>query len=291
MEKFSITGDLEFKAVFGKDCYESKQALSSLLSAIMGQEVTDIEFINQEPAADGKHEKNIRFDIAVTYADGDRIAVEIQTSDRRFLKSRFIYYLCKLYLSQDAKGNIEYADLKKCCVIIIKSFGSRNEKLIRRFRMLDEDKLLYSDDIQLVEVNLNAVQGNDINESNIMKVDKSLLWMYFLKYCDTAQFQDIIKLIIESEGDIAMAEKKYYQISKSEREAILELKELMHRDSIYDMGYDEGMEAGEAKGLAEGEAKKERQTLEKLANKFGLETAADMLDLTLTEAKKILEEN
>jgi len=58
-----IRYDKVFKAVFTNDTKTSQRALSKLISAIIGQEVTVISINANEPPIDNIRDRQIRFDI------------------------------------------------------------------------------------------------------------------------------------------------------------------------------------------------------------------------------------
>jgi hypothetical protein len=82
--RFELTDDLidicldtVFKAVFTRDTPESRGALSALLSAIIGRQLTVIALVLNEPLISDLHDRQIRFDISCKAQDGELINVEM----------------------------------------------------------------------------------------------------------------------------------------------------------------------------------------------------------------------
>lgn len=69
--------DINFKAIFTQDTEGAKIALKSFLSATLGRQVTEVKLEPNEPAAETTTDMQMAFDIAVTFDNGERAAIEM----------------------------------------------------------------------------------------------------------------------------------------------------------------------------------------------------------------------
>jgi hypothetical protein len=76
--------DNVFKAVFTKDIPESRGALSGLLSALIGRELTVLSITANEPPIDNLRDRQIRFDIACKAGSGELMNVEMSMNPDAF---------------------------------------------------------------------------------------------------------------------------------------------------------------------------------------------------------------
>ena len=89
-----IRMDNVFKAVFTKETPESSGALTKLVSAMIGRNITIISIVANEQAIEHLGEKHTRFDINCRGDDGERINVEMsllsEISDKKPYPSKYI---------------------------------------------------------------------------------------------------------------------------------------------------------------------------------------------------------
>jgi hypothetical protein len=77
-----ICYDNVFKAVFTRDTPQSQGALSKLLSALVGRELTVTGIVANEPPIDNIRDRQIRFDINCRLEDGELANVEMSLNRR-----------------------------------------------------------------------------------------------------------------------------------------------------------------------------------------------------------------
>ena len=108
-----ICWDNVFKSVFTRPIPESRGALSKLLSAIIGKELTVIHITANEPPVESLRDRQIRFDINCVAEDGELCNVEMTLSPSAFEVRRLEYYAGELHTSQDIRGvDKSWGDLK-----------------------------------------------------------------------------------------------------------------------------------------------------------------------------------
>jgi predicted transposase/invertase (TIGR01784 family) len=105
--------DSVFKAIFTKDTPASRGALKSLVSAYLHQELDVLTVIANEPPVQNKEDRQIRYDIACVFNDGEKVDVEMTLYPGKFEARRMEYYLARLYCSQELKGDPDYAGVKR----------------------------------------------------------------------------------------------------------------------------------------------------------------------------------
>ncbi|MCL1818931.1 MAG: Rpn family recombination-promoting nuclease/putative transposase, partial [Spirochaetaceae bacterium] len=114
--------DAAFKAVFARETPQSRKALTGLLSACIGHQVSVISLIANEPAPGSVWDKQIRYDIACCLDSGELVDVEMTLHPSPSEPCREEYYAAKLFTSQDIRGSqTEYLELKNIYQINILS--------------------------------------------------------------------------------------------------------------------------------------------------------------------------
>ena len=115
-----ICMDSVFKAVFTKDTPASRGALSRLVSAIIGRELSILAIVANEPTIENLRDRQLRFDINCRTGDGELVNVEMSLNPDRFEPVRLEFHTAKLFIGQDIKGTDKtYNDLKRTYQIAI----------------------------------------------------------------------------------------------------------------------------------------------------------------------------
>ncbi|MDR2701789.1 MAG: Rpn family recombination-promoting nuclease/putative transposase [Spirochaetaceae bacterium] len=96
--------DNVFKAVFTRDTPASQLALSKLVSALIGREVSIIAISANEPPIDNLRDRQIRFDINYKAENGELVNVEMSLNPDTFEPVRLEFYTGKLFTGQDVRG-------------------------------------------------------------------------------------------------------------------------------------------------------------------------------------------
>lgn len=111
-DPIDICYDNVFKAVFTKPTPESQGALSSLISALIGQDVSVVGIVVNEPPIDNIRDRQIRFDINCRDECGKLINIEMSLNPDPFELIRLEFYIGKLFTGQDIRGKDENGDEK-----------------------------------------------------------------------------------------------------------------------------------------------------------------------------------
>lgn len=237
--------DSIFKTLFTKSGQGTKNALKSLVKAIVGYEPKDVEVINNELAKDVSYAKDIRLDLQCKMQDGSRVNVEIQTcpvSDN--LRIRSLYYGCRMVSDFEMKGK-KYYTLPKIYQVMFTDFQlfQENDSYIQSFTMRNEDIEL-SDNLRVIFIQMPLFKEEDKNKENLQDIEK---WVIFLRDSTNKKKRDLLNSIINTDEGIKEAGEILMYISDDERERAIQ-------ESHYkaQVDYESGMLASHDKGFEEG---------------------------------------
>ena len=119
-DPIDIRRDNVFKAVFTKETPESLGALSKLVSALIGRDVSIVSILANELPIDNIGDRQLRFDINCKAENGELVNVEMCLHPNPFEPVRLEFHAAKLYTGQDIKGIKKgYKDLKQAYQIAI----------------------------------------------------------------------------------------------------------------------------------------------------------------------------
>jgi predicted transposase/invertase (TIGR01784 family) len=215
-----IRYDPVFKAVFTKDTYESRGALSKLISALIGHNVTVETIIANEPPIDDTRQRYVRFDVACKTEKGELVNVEMAFNPIASEPVRLEYYVSRLFAGQDLHGKEKkYDDLKETYQIAILA----NEKFyddksfIHNFMYSDlENRISLGGRTKIITVEL--VKTEPAVEKPVEEMTNAELWAVFFQYLtDEEKRAKIIEIRNQDEG-IAMAVETLINITKDEVE-------------------------------------------------------------------------
>jgi predicted transposase/invertase (TIGR01784 family) len=110
--------DSTFKAIFTSNTEESDIAFCNFLTGAIGEKVVEAVVLQNEPAVTSPQERQVRYDIACEFKDGERANIEVQVFPAVALPQRLEYYASKLLLTQRLKGDL-YQEVKRTYQISI----------------------------------------------------------------------------------------------------------------------------------------------------------------------------
>jgi hypothetical protein len=105
-----IRYDPVFKAVFTRDTSESRCALSRLVSAHIGKNVSVETITANEPPADDLRQRYLRFDVACKTEKGEPVNVEMSFNPKASEPVRLEYHAARLFTGQEKKKKTKYYD-------------------------------------------------------------------------------------------------------------------------------------------------------------------------------------
>ena len=267
-----IRRDNVFKAVFTKETPEARGALSKLVSALIGRDVSILSILANEPPVNNMRERQIRFDINCRAENGELIAIEMSFNPQSFETVRLEYYTTKLFSGQDIKGiGRDYKDLKQAyqIAILAKEQLIGDDEFFHTFEYYDQfRRVSLNGRSRIITLELSKLEKISKKPASLMSLPE--LWAYYFEYLTDKDKRSKINEIVEQEEGIAMASQVLMTISRDEEERARIMRdekiELDYQSAMTQymrMGHAEGLEKGLEKGHAEGLAKGHAEGLEK----------------------------
>jgi predicted transposase/invertase (TIGR01784 family) len=255
-----ICKDNVFKAVFARETAESQKALSRLVSALIGWEVSIIEIKANEPPVDSIQERQIRYDINCVAENGELLNVEMSLNPDEVEPVRIEYNVGKLFTSQEIRGvGKGYKNLLRAYQITI--LGKRrffaDEDFFHVFEYYDPVRNVpLGGRSRIITVELSKLER--VVEKPAVEMSGKELWAVFFKYLNDKKRRSKINEIIEREEGIAMTSELLKRISKDHAERLIRMSEEKHELDIQSRmtnAVDKGREQGRQEGKLE-DAKK-----------------------------------
>jgi predicted transposase/invertase (TIGR01784 family) len=248
-----ICRDNVFKAVFTKNVPESKAALSKLVSALIGREVSIIEILANEPPPESTGDRQIRYDINCRAADGELLDVEMSLNPSQYEPVRLEFHTAKLFSGQNIRGADKTFDhLKRAyqITILVKEKFFRDEDFYHVFEYYDPVRGVSLDGRSRI-ITLELEKFEKIAEKPTVEMSIQEQWSFFFRYLTDRGKRGKINEIIENAEGIAMASEVVMTISRDEHErARLLNQEKSELD--YQSRMAEAVMIGEARGEDKG---------------------------------------
>ena len=287
-DPIDIRIDGVFKAVFAKGTPESTKALSKLVSALIGRELSIISILTNEPPIDNIRDRQIRFDINCKAENGELVDVEMCLNPDVSEPVRLEFYTAKLFGGQDIRGvDKDYGDLKRTYQIAI--LGNTqlfsDDSYYHTFFYYDPIRGISLDGrTQIITLELSKLK--EIVEKPIGQMTASERWAVFLEYLTRRDKRDKINMIVEYEEGIAMASQVLMNVSKDEIERARLLSEYK-----YQMDMQSKLVTAKKEGKLEEKLERDKEELENarnaLAKGYPLETIHDITGLDIETLKNL----
>ena len=215
-----ICWDNVFKAVFARDTEDSRTALSSLVSAVIGRELEVLDILANEPAPESTWDRLVRFDINCRTKDGEPIDVEMCLNPDKFEPVRLEFYAAKLFVGQDIRGTTKtYNDLKRTYQIAILANGTffADGDFFHSFEYYDPVRgISLGGRTRILTLELSKV--DEVARKPVEEMGNSEFWAVFFRYHKDPGMRAKINKIAELEEGIAMAGGVLLNISRDEVE-------------------------------------------------------------------------
>ena len=200
--------DFNFKAIFTQDRPESRIALKSFLSAMIGEEVTEVTVKENEPAGQYEDQRGIRYDINCVFADGTRAQIEMQGYDQGTDYGRRAEYYVSRLVSSVAMTGKAWGDLPRAYQISVLNFeyDSGNESFLHHYVMIDRtDGATLEGVINVIFLELPKLPPVD-DDTDIESLPSAVKWGKFIQEADNPDKQDLIDRLSKSEEGIMSAD-------------------------------------------------------------------------------------
>jgi predicted transposase/invertase (TIGR01784 family) len=251
-----ICRDNVFKAVFTKDSPQSRGALSKLLSAVIGRELTIVSITATEPPIDNLRDRQMRFVLTCKGDDGSLSNVEVSLNPDKCEPVRLEFYAGKLFTGQDIRGiDRTYRDLKDAYQIAILVNGRffAGDDFLHKFEYYDKDHgVSLGGRTHVITLELSKLEY--LVDKPAGEMSAAERWAFYFRYLTDKGKRQKINEIIEYEEGIAMASEVLIRISRDEVERARLLSEYKYElDTQSRIAYakQEGREEGRMEGTME----------------------------------------
>jgi predicted transposase/invertase (TIGR01784 family) len=230
--------DKIFKAVFTQNTPASRKALRSLLEANLQRRLDIVTVVANEPAAQSETDRQIRYDIACTFNDGELANVEMTLWPKGTEPLRIEYFLCRLFASQDIRGR-EFSRLKRSYQISILGDNLyKDNRAVHSFEYYDrEHETALGGRTAALTLELRKLEH--LVEKPLEKTSGQERWGLFLRYAAEPERLNLVNRLLELEEGIAMAGEAILELPKSQVEEMRRIsrdKYIMdQRQSEYDL--------------------------------------------------------
>jgi predicted transposase/invertase (TIGR01784 family) len=242
----SVMNDIVFKAMLTSDSEDSREALRHLLSACTRREVSGVQVKNSELLPAHLDAKTTRFDVHVTFNDGESADLEMQLcKPADDLKTRAVMYTTMLMSGQSRRG-YNYREIKRVYQIFFLNFTlfPNSDKLPRRYFYMEEeehDRLTNATEIIFYEMPKLEQKVQDIlaGKADMETLSGEEKWCMFMKYRHEDRAGKLIEELSLKEEGIMRAERAVAKIDRDYEKfarKMAEMKNSMDAASkIYDL--------------------------------------------------------
>lgn len=238
--------DFAFKWIFGNQ--ERKDLLLSFINSVLadGKDediIKDIELIDRELDPEFYADKASRLDILGETLDGQKINLEVQTTNDGDIDQRSMYYWAKIYQDQLIEG-MKYKDLRPTIAINVLNFNYfPTEKYHSKFIVLEEEEhYRLNDNFQLHFIELKKWTKLSVKARNRLE-----RWLLFLADNNPIELEEVAMKDVTLTRALE-AEKMF--LSNKEARYIYNLREKARQDLFSSIATAE--ERGKKEGIAEG---------------------------------------
>jgi predicted transposase/invertase (TIGR01784 family) len=219
-DPIDICYDNVFKAVFTKNSPESQGALSGLVSALIGREVSILTITANEPPIDNLRDRQIRFDINCKAENGELVNIEMSLNPDPFEPVRLEFHVGKLFTGQDIRGaDKDYNDLKETYQIafLVKERFFPDEVFLHNFEYYDPGHGISLNGRSRI-ITLELSKLGQVVEKPTEEMTAPEHWAVYFRYLRDRSKRKKINEILGFEEGIAMASKVLMTISQDEIE-------------------------------------------------------------------------
>jgi predicted transposase/invertase (TIGR01784 family) len=257
--------DPVFKAVFANDKNpKSRAALSGLISAITGRELTVLTLSQNEPATGFLKEKQIRYDINCELADGTRCNVEVTIHPFSCENLRIEYYAAKTHTGQPTKGKHFSEIVRTYQISILNESILNDDEYLHVFRFCDSDRhISLEGHISIFTVELPKARKIAKSKA-VSDMTPAERWAaYFLYNADRTKFgRKLLEEIREKEEGVNMATEMARGFSAEENRYFQQMSEekyVWERFNLIAESEDRGIKIGEDRGIKIGREDERRK--------------------------------
>ena len=215
-----ICKDNVFKAVFTKNTPASQGALSKLVSALIGRDVSIITILANELPIENLRDRQIRFDINCMAENGELVNVEMSLNPVPYEPVRLEFHAGRLFSGQDIRGSKRiFNDLKPAyqIAILAKDRFFSDESILHTFEYYDPvHGISLNGKSRIITLELSKL--DQIVEKPTEAMSATELWGVYFRYLTNNSKREKINEMIAFEEGIAMASEVLLTITKDDHE-------------------------------------------------------------------------
>ena len=286
MQKFyTCKYDRAFKEVFAKK--ENKDILSKLLESILKVKINDIEYLNLERNVDNINIARKHLDLYLN-TDIGKIQVEVNSTDKDYVKPRNMSYLCDIYSHHTLKG--ETYNEETMIIQINFSYGIDIEEYIREYKIQDNKGNKYVKNFVIYELNMDKYIDIWYNkdEKEINKNKYLLMLNLELKDLESLSFKDKVVSKYMSEIERVNEDPKFREYMSAEEDN-RKIQNSLRKEAIEE-GLKEGLEKGMQEGIQKGTYQSKIEIAKSMLNKnMDINLISELTNLSIDELKGLKE--
>jgi hypothetical protein len=258
-----LCDDGVFKTVFTGDSRESRTAITCLISAFLARKVFHVSVKANESAFDDARQRRIRYDIRVQFNSGQLAGVEMTVNPGLNERLQMEYYLAKLFLSQEIRGDDkDFTDLQPTYQLVLASKASlyKDKALFHRFRYYDAENQVDFGGRTAIHV-IELEKARYLVEKPAREMTSLERWAVYFQYFNDDRKRELLSEIIRLEEGILMVEQVVNEFTDEQIAYFEEMS--LHR---LQMSINGQLTRAEKRGITIGEQlEAEKAYLEKLA--------------------------
>ena len=231
-----------FKAIFTQGTEKSNFALKDLISSLLGRRISEMELLPNEEPVEILDEKQMSFDVNVTFDDGEKAELEMQGRNQDYdYASRAEIHAAKL-LSLGNKRGSSY-DAPKVYQISVLNFemDKDDNSPVSWYNMRKETGARLAGKLNVIFLDLVKVRR--LIDKPVEQLTKAEKWGMFFAYADSEKHQPYVRKVIESEEALMAADFIVKTMSKEDAEWF---RQNSYENAIWD--YNHGMYRAEKRG-------------------------------------------
>ena len=207
--------DVNFKAIFTQETKESDEALLSFLSSVLGRKIKNVQLTNNEPPVDFPTQLQMSFDVAVTFEDGEKAAIEMQGRDREYnFEVRSEIQVARLLNTTAKKGENWSADKVYQISVLNFHLPKDDKREMSWYTMKSQyghELAGYLNVIHIDLIEIKKLLGTPVDQLTPLQK-----WGLYFSYADDESKVDYINQIAESEVGIMEANRLIGRMSEEE---------------------------------------------------------------------------
>lgn len=291
--------DPSFKAMFTQETEESNAALQDFISVLIGREVRKIALVPNEPPVDSLNEMQMTFDVSVTFDDGERADIEMQSRSQNYdYAARAEIQAARLLNMNSHRGDNWTSRSVYQISVLNFQFDKDDNQPLAWYTMTDQKGGHLAGKINVLFFDL--VKIHKLVGTSPEKLTRLEKWGLFLSYAENPKYQDYIKNLVESEEGLMKASNALNMVSQDDinwaiQNSIFKAKRDYNSNMQYaqkiglEKGLKEGLKKGMKQGIREGKKEGMKEGMKEGRNEEKLQVAKNALSMNLGTIEQISE--